>query len=489
MIETTLLRQKILDLAIQGKLVEQRPDEGTAEDLYTQIQAEKTALIKAGKLKKDKPLPEITADELPFDIPPTWKWVRLGECGDYRKGPFGSALTKSMFVPKGEKTIKVYEQKNAIQKDATLGSYYIDEDYFKEKMSSFEVLPGDVIVSCAGTIGETYVMPDGIEQGIINQALMRMRLLSSIHVPYFLVFFDFMLKKSARSESKGSAIKNIPPFDVFKQYLIPLPPLAEQQRIVEKVEALMTQVEVIEATTVELERTASLTREKLLTLAIQGKLVEQRPNEGAAEALYAQIQAEKTALIKAGKLKKDKPLPEITADELPFDIPPTWKWVRLGECTNYAQSKEKVKGDAIEPTMWSLDLEDIEKDTGLVIQRILASERVIKGDKVRFYKGQVLYSKLRPYLKKVLVAPEDGVCSSEIVPFSSYVGIDANFLVYVLTSPYVDFVINSVTYGVKMPRVGTETMVNLLIPLPPLAEQQRIVERLEQLLALTQQLC
>lgn len=184
------MKKSILQYAIQGKLVEQRPEEGSAEELYKAIQEEKQKLIKEGKIKKEKPLAEITEDEIPFDIPESWRWVRFAEFGSYKKGPFGSALTKSMFVPKGKDTIKVYEQKNAIQKDATLGEYYITKEYYEKSMTGFEVHSGDVIVSCAGTIGETFIMPDNIEKGIINQALMRMQLMPSVYKPYFLLFFD-----------------------------------------------------------------------------------------------------------------------------------------------------------------------------------------------------------------------------------------------------------------------------------------------------------
>lgn len=225
-------------------------------------------------------------------------------------------------------------------------------------------------------------------------------------------------------------------------------------------------------------------KSSILQLAVQGKLVEQRPEEGTGEELYQQIQAEKQKLIKEGRIKKEKPLPEISDDEIPFDIPESWIWVRLGDCSSYSQRKEKVNASAITPDMWSLDLEDIEKETGRIVYRCTTSERTIAGDKLCFHKGQVLYSKLRPYLKKVLVAPDDGICSSEMVPFTPYGNIDSQFLVYVLTCPHVDYVINSVSYGVKMPRVGTETMTNLLIPLPPLAEQKRIVAKIEELLPL-----
>ena len=225
-------------------------------------------------------------------------------------------------------------------------------------------------------------------------------------------------------------------------------------------------------------------KNSILQLAIQGKLVEQRPEEGTAEELYKKIQKEKQKQINEGKIKKEKPLPEITEDEVPFEIPESWKWVRLGDCSSYAQTKEKVTSSNIKPNTWSLDLEDIEKDTGKIENYCLAKNRRITGDKVVFHKGQVLYSKLRPYLKKILVAPEDGICTPELVPFNTYGHIDNQYLVYFLKSPHVDFIINSVTYGIKMPRVGTETMVNLLLPLPPLAEQKRIVAKIEELLPL-----
>lgn len=223
-------------------------------------------------------------------------------------------------------------------------------------------------------------------------------------------------------------------------------------------------------------------KNSILQLAIQGKLVEQRPKEGTAEELFVRIQEEKKRLIKEGKIKKNKPLPEITEDEKPFDIPESWKWVRFGEVSTYSQRKEKVSVNDITDDMWSLDLEDIEKDSGRIVNVCKASERKISGDKVQFHKGQVLYSKLRPYLKKILVAPDDGICSSEMVPFNLYGMLNAQYVVYFLKSPHVDFVINSVTYGVKMPRVGTDTMVELLFPLPPLAEQKRIVAKIEKLL-------
>ena len=249
------LKKSILQEAVQGKLVPQDPSNEPAEALLERIRAEKQRLIKEGKIKKDKHESVIFRrdnshyekrgseeacidEEIPFEVPSSWALIRLDDIGIYRKGPFGSSLTKSMFVPKGSDTVKVYEQKNAIQKDHTLGTYYITRQYYESKMRSFTVEPGDILVSCAGTIGETYVLPEQIELGIINQALMRMTIFAPIDLDYFLLYFDYVLKQTAKESSKGSAIKNIPPFEIFKKLILPLPPLEEQKRIVEKVREL-----------------------------------------------------------------------------------------------------------------------------------------------------------------------------------------------------------------------------------------------------------
>ena len=168
------------------------------------------------------------------------------------------------------------------------------------------------------------------------------------------------------------------------------------------------------------------------------------------------------------------------ADEVPFDIPDSWEWVRLGNISSYAETKQKVNATSVDPSIWGLDLEDIEKG-GRLLEHKTVGERKAVGDKTVFAKGDILYSKLRPYLLKILVAPDDGICTPEIVPFRVYGGIDPNYIVNYLKSPYVDNLINSITYGVKMPRVGTETMTSLLVPVPPLEEQRRIVEKIDEI--------
>ena len=225
---------------------------------------------------------------MPFEVPEGWVWCKLGDLAFYKKGPFGSSLTKSMFVAQSDNTYKVYEQKNAIQKDHKLGSYFISKEKY-ESLISFAVQPNDIIVSCAGTIGETYVLPENIREGIINQALMLIRLYHRDIERFYLLYFDFILKEEAYKESKGTAIKNIPPFDILKNFYIPLPPLAEQQRILDEVDNWMSLVDSIDSNKEHLESIIKQTKSKILDLAIHGKLVPQDPNDEPALDLLKRI--------------------------------------------------------------------------------------------------------------------------------------------------------------------------------------------------------
>ena len=182
------------------------------------------------------------------------------------------------------------------------------------------------------------------------------------------------------------------------------------------------------------------------------------------------------------KVGKNEPV--CIADEVPFEIPESWEWARLGMISTYSHTKQKINAQNADPQMWGLDLEDIEKG-GRLLERKTVGERKAVGDKTFFDSGDILYSKLRPYLLKILVAPDCGICTPEIVPFKVFGKLDPEYIVAFLKSPYVDAVINSVTYGVKMPRVGTETMTELLVPIPPLSEQKRIVEKLSEVTPLT----
>jgi len=179
---------------------------------------------------------------------------------------------------------------------------------------------------------------------------------------------------------------------------------------------------------------------------------------------------------------KNEPL--CIADEVPFEIPESWEWARLGMISTYSYTKKKINAQNADPKMWGLDLEDIEKGGKLLEQKTVGERKAI-GDKTIFDSGDILYSKLRPYLLKILVAPDCGICTPEIVPFKVFGNIVPDYIVAFLKCPYVDAVINSVTYGVKMPRVGTKTMTELLVPIPPLSEQKRIVEKLNEVTPIT----
>lgn len=236
------LRQAFLREAMQGKLITNdklRITNGeTGHELLAKIKAEKAILIAEKKLKKEKELTPITEDEIPFEIPEHWAWCRLGDLGAFRRGPFGSALTKGIFVKSG---YKVYEQKNAIYDNHTLGEYYITSDKFNE-LKGFIVKPHDLIVSCSGaTLGRIAEIPEGAEEGIINQALMRMTLFQNgITNSFFIrLFRSPYMQKKIFDKAWGSAIPNMVGLVEIKKILIPLPPLHEQEQIVAKLEELM----------------------------------------------------------------------------------------------------------------------------------------------------------------------------------------------------------------------------------------------------------
>jgi type I restriction enzyme S subunit len=222
-------------------------------------------------------------------------------------------------------------------------------------------------------------------------------------------------------------------------------------------------------------------RELILTLAVQGKLTRRDALAEPALALLARILKQKEHLIAAGKIKRDKPLLAIEDGDPPFDIPQSWCWMRLGGVTNYGSP---TKGESIGPETWVLDLEDIEKSTGRLLHRVRRSERPSLSEKNSFQAGDVLYGKLRPYLNKVIVADEPGVCTTELVPFRCYGDWVPQYFKTALSSPPFLEYVNARSYGMKMPRLGTEDARSALLPLPPLEEQARIVARVDELMQL-----
>ena len=431
-------------------------------------------------------------EEIPFEIPKGWEWCRLNDLALYRKGPFGSSLTKSMFVAKSTQSIKVYEQKNAIQKDCTLGDYYISKEKF-ETMQSFVVKPNDIIVSCAGTIGETYLLPSDAPVGIINQALMRVTLFDLNMVEYWQVYFAYMLLNEVQMKGSGSAIKNIPPFEYLKAVLVPIPPLSEQNRLVERYNILLSLIGKYELEANKLnclnQKVYDKLKKSVLQEAIQGKLVPQLAEEGSAQDLLEQIKLEKQKLAKEGKLKKSALTTSTIfrgddnkyytsknkdticiGDEIPFEIPDSWVWVRFGTI------------------MINRDRERIPLS---VAQRQFLSKRY------DYYGASGVIDKVDRYLfdKELLLIGEDGanlLNRSTPIAFIAKGKYWVNNHAHVLDVydgvmlKYIALYINSISLvpyvtGTAQPKMNQEKMNSVLIALPPQKEQQRIVAQIEKL--------
>ena len=473
-----------MQLAIQGKLVEQRPEEGTAQELYAQIQAEKQRLIKEGKLKKEKPLPEITEDEKPFEIPEGWMWVRVGDVlskitdGTHHSPPNSETGEYKYITAKNIKDFGI-DLKNIT---------YVSKAVHDEIYSRCNPNKGDVLLIKDGATTGVVTVNNIEEPFSMLSSVALLKLTHGIFAWYLVyVLRSDLFYKNIRSQMKGTGITRI----TLKQIVplvIPLPPHAEQKRIVAKIEELLPLVDRYEQAWTKLEdfnrRFPEDMKKSILQQAIQGKLVEQRPEEGTAQELYAQIQAEKQRLIKEGKLKKEKPLPEITEDEKPFDIPNGWMWVRLlavvDIATNLVQPSDYLAYPHIAP-------DNIEKGTGKLLDFHTVEEDKVSSANHLFFTGQILYSKIRPLLRKAVIAPFDGLCSADMYPLNT--NINRKYLLYYLLSDGFNFQIaEAMSSRVKMPKINQTELIKVLLPLPPLAEQKRIVARLEELLPLCERL-
>ncbi len=480
------LKNKILQLAIQGKLISQNPNDESASQLAKKINEERNKLIAEKKIKKEKPLSEITENEKPFDLPNGWEWLRFGDIAVYKKGPFGSSITKSMFVQKSEDSIKVYEQKNAIQKQSEIGDYYITKEKYEE-LKSFEVFPGDIIVSCAGTIGETYIMPESMEKGIINQALMRITLSEHVNSEFYLMYFKYILSSQITSESKGSAIKNIPPLAHLKNIVFPLPPIEEQERIVKKVNQLFSKVNDLEMNKTDLLKIIMDTKNKVLQLAIQGKIVEQNEEDEPASILLGKIGEQKNQLISEKKIKKEKPLDKISEKEKPFDLPNSWEWVRLNDICSLVTDGTHHTPTYTEEGVPFISVKDITKgiidfsDTKFISKE--EHEQLVKRCNPEY--GDVLLTKVGTTgIAKVVDTHREFslfVSVALLKIFKEY--IDPYYLEYLINSPFVKKQSEENTQGIGNKNLVIRCIKNFILPIPPLEEQKRIVEKLNVLMS------
>lgn len=478
------LKNSILQLAIQGKLVEQRPEEGTAEELYKQIQAEKQALIKAGKIKKEKPLPEITEDEKPFEIPESWKWVHLNQIAESGLGKtLDKAKNTGALVPY-LCSINVYWTGISLEK--VKEAKFSDDERIKYRLQE-----GDLLICEGGDVGRCAIWNSN-EEMYYQNALHRVRFYGRLFPRYFQMVIQCYKGVGIIDEfSKGMTIKHLVQNSLYAMWL-PLPPQAEQKRIVAKIEELLPLIDRYEQAWNRLEdlnkRFPTDLQKSVLQLAIQGKLVPQRPEEGTGEELYQQIQAEKQALIKAGKLKKEKPLPEITEAEKPFNIPGSWKWVRTGDIGSWSAGATPSRTNAkfYEGDIPWLKTGDLNDGIVTTVPEYI-SQLALEKTSVRLNPaGSILMAMYGATIGKLGIAGIPLTTNQACCACIPYEGVYNQFIFYFLKAMRKEFV--KLGEGGAQPNISKEKIVSSLLPLPPLAEQRRIVARLEECLLLCEKL-
>lgn len=483
------LKNSILQLAIQGKLVEQRPEEGTAEELFAQIQEEKQRLIAEKKIKKEKPLSEITEDEKPFDIPESWMWVRV-------------------------QAITCLNPKNDLQDELEVSFIpmaLVDDGY--RNNHSFEIKKwGDIKKGFThfadGDIGIAKITPcfqnrksvvfrnlkNGYGAGTTELSIVRV--VNDLLSRDFLLWFfksAYFIENGVKSFT-GTAGQQRIHKDYLSMCCFPLPPLAEQKRIVAKIEELLPYIDRYEQAWSKLEQFNSRfpedMKKSLLQYAIQGKLVEQRHEEGTAEELFAQIQREKQQLIAEKKIKKEKPLPEIIEDEKPFDIPESWKWVRWGDLSQsiqYGYNAPAQESGRIK----MVRISDIQN--GRVLWDSVPYCE-IKEDDISTYlldANDILFARTggtvgKSYLVKEV--PEEAIYAGYLIRTRYSSLLCPEYLKYFMESQLYWEQLRNGTIATAQPNCNGKTLSKMVLPLPPLAEQKRIVEKLEQLLPLCERL-
>ena len=481
------LKASILQYAIQGKLVEQRVEEGTGEELYQQIQAEKQRLMQEKKIKKEKTLAEISEDEVPFDIPESWKWGKVGNVGSWSSGATPSRTNPAYYggiIP----WLKTGDLNDGFIKKIP----EFITDLALEKTSVRLNPVGSVLMAMYGaTIGKLGILDIS---ATTNQACCACIPYEGIHNKY-LFYYLMSMRRSYIGMAEGGAQPNISKEKIVNS-LIPLPPLAEQKRIVAKIEELLPLIGRYAVAYEKLEQFNAKfpedMKKSILQYAIQGKLVEQRPEEGTGEELYQQIQAEKQHLIAEKKIKKEKPLPEIAENEIPFDIPESWKWVRLN---NIAESIVDCPHST--PKYLDMETEYCTIDTNCIDGKgDITKWRYVDADT---YTARI--ARLTPQKDDIVYTREGSICRAAILPEGPKVclgqrvmlirsanGVFPQFIRRLLMSPMVIRKLTEQQKGIGAKHVNVSDVCNLILPLPPLAEQERIVAKLEEILPLCERL-
>lgn len=474
------LKNSILQRAIEGKLVPQRKEEGTAKELLAEIRAEKAQLIKEKKIKKSKPLPEITDEEKPFDIPESWEWVRWGDISQSIQYGYNAPVKSSGRI----KMVRISDIHDN-QVDWKSVPYC---DIGDNEISQYILKKNDILFArTGGTVGKSFLVKETQKESIFAGYLIRTRYsekLSPLYLKYFMesgIYWEQLHNgtiKTAQPNCNGKTLSKM---------ILPLPPLAEQHRIVAKIEELQPDIDAYDKAQTKLQaieqRFPDDMKKSLLQYAIEGKLVPQRKEEGTAKDLLAEIRAEKARLVKEKKIKKSKPLLDITDDEKPFDIPDSWEWVRLGDII------ELQSGQDFSPSKYS----DTDKDgtpyiTGAssFTENGVLENRWTKCPKCIATKGDILLvCKGSGYGKVTICNLEEAHIARQIMAIKQRAYLNITYIKFFLMARIK--LIKKNGQGV-IPGISRDIVLNLLFPLPPLAEQHRIVTKLEELLPLCQQL-
>jgi len=483
------LKLSILQSAFQGKLTGECLPNETADDLYQQIQSEKQRLISEKKAKKEKSLPEISADEIPFDIPDNWRWCYVGDLFLHNTGKAQNSSGST---------------NGTIRKFITTSNLYWGEfDFTKVKEMPFTdtelerctVKKGDLLVCEGGDCGRSAVW-DYDEEVCIQNHVHRLRPYRDVNIYYFYYLF-YLYKNTGRLRGRGVAIQGLSNEAIHK-VVLPLAPLEEQHRIVAKIEELLPYVDRYATAYEKLEQFNAKfpndMKKSILEYAIQGKLAEQRPEEGTGEELYQQILKEKKRLIKEGKIKKEKPLTEIAEDEIPFDIPESWKWVKVGSLAVVQSSKRVFEKDYVSdgiPFFRSKEIGDLYRNEPIKTELFIAEEH---------------YNSLAeeygvPQIGDILITSVGTIGNTWICDGRKFYYKDGNitqicgnqffdskYVECFLHSPLFEKQALSTVAGTAYSALTIIKLKNLIMPLPPLAEQKRIVAKLEEILPLCERL-
>ncbi len=475
------LRQSILQAAVQGKLVLQNPQDEPASELLKRIQTEKSHLIKNGKIKKEKPLPSVSEEEKPYDLPDGWEWCRLG-----------NVILQNIGGGTPSKSVSEYWNGDvpwASVKDLS-GKYLSStRDRITKKgllNSTSNLIPsGNVIVCTRMGLGKISINTIKLA---INQDLRALFVSKYINIHYFIYYYQGLSIVGSGMTVKGITI------DELNNLFFPLPPLAEQQRIVAKVDELMTLCDELEAVEKELDsleaNLADYLPKSILQAAVRGKLVPQSIHDEPASELLKRIQEEKSCLIKAGKLKKEKPLPPISEEEKPYDLPDGWEWCRVGDICS-VNPRNNLQDD-IQVSFIPMTL--ISSDYFGGHQQEARKWGEVKQGFTHFAENDVVLAKITPCFqngKSCIVKNLKsgfGAGTTELHVLRS-LGVDPTYLLNFLKSPeFLSDGEKNMTGTAGQQRVPTEYLKNTLFPLPPIAEQQRIVAKVDELMALCEQL-